>query len=63
MPADSSLSDTARFSVRPIDFDPTRTAALARLDAFAPFTGGHYKSRRNYDNGPDKRDNVSVLAP
>ncbi|MEL6773986.1 MAG: FAD-binding domain-containing protein [Pseudomonadota bacterium] len=63
MPADSSLSDTVRLSARPIDFEPTRTAALARLDAFAPFTGGHYTSRRNYDNGPDKRDNVSVLAP
>ncbi|MEM6488021.1 MAG: FAD-binding domain-containing protein [Pseudomonadota bacterium] len=47
----------------PIHFDPTRSAALGRLQAFAPRMGGHYKSRRNHDNGPGKRDNVSVLAP
>ncbi|MEM9783469.1 MAG: FAD-binding domain-containing protein, partial [Pseudomonadota bacterium] len=42
---------------------PTRAAGLARIGAFAPRMGGHYKSKRNFDNGPQKRDNVSVLSP
>ncbi|MEM6680028.1 MAG: FAD-binding domain-containing protein [Pseudomonadota bacterium] len=41
----------------------TRAEGLRRLERFAPRTAGHYKSRRNYDAGPGKRDNVSVLSP
>lgn len=44
-------------------FEPTREAALARLAAFASRMGGRYKSRRNYDLGPGRRDNVSRLSP
>ncbi len=41
----------------------TRAEGLARMAAFAPFMGRHYSSQRNYDLGPDKRGNVSVLSP
>jgi hypothetical protein len=44
-------------------FEPTRTAALARLEAFLPHAGRHYAERRNFDLGPDQRDNVSLLSP
>ncbi|MEM6972725.1 MAG: FAD-binding domain-containing protein [Pseudomonadota bacterium] len=50
-------------SAIPAEFAATREAGLARMEAFAPRMGGHYKSKRNFDNGPAKRDNVSVLAP
>ncbi len=41
----------------------TRTEGLARIAAFTPHMGHDYASRRNYDLGPDKRGNVSVLSP
>lgn len=41
----------------------TRTEGLARIDAFSPHMGRDYASQRNYDLGPDKRGNVSVLSP
>ncbi|MEP5153297.1 FAD-binding domain-containing protein [Planktotalea sp.] len=44
-------------------FNPTRQAGLARLSAFAPQTGQHYASQRNYDFGPENRSTVSVLSP
>ena len=45
------------------DWPATREEGLRRLEAFAPRMGGHYKSRRNQDLGPDARDNVSLLSP
>ncbi len=42
---------------------PTRDAALARLDAFMPHAGRDYARTRNFDFGPARRDNVSMLSP
>jgi len=42
---------------------PSRDAALARLAAFAPLSGPHYARTRNFDFGPARRDNVSMLSP
>jgi deoxyribodipyrimidine photo-lyase len=47
----------------PFSFIPTRTAALARLDRFAPSTGRHYAALRNVDEGAGARANVSMLSP
>ncbi|MEO1291652.1 MAG: FAD-binding domain-containing protein [Pseudomonadota bacterium] len=44
-------------------FEPSRAAGLERLNAFAPRMGGHYKSKRNYDMGPEDRAGVSLLSP
>lgn len=44
-------------------FEPTRAAGLARLNTFAPRAGKHYAGQRNYDYGPEKRGNVSLLSP
>lgn len=44
-------------------FPPTRAAALARLDRFAPRAGRDYAARRNYDLGRDAHDAVSGLSP
>jgi deoxyribodipyrimidine photo-lyase len=44
-------------------FEPTREAALSRLSAFLPRAGRAYADDRNYDHGPSRRDNVSVLSP
>ena len=45
------------------EWPPTRDEGLRRMRAFAPRMGGHYKSKRNHDLGPDRRDNVSMLSP
>ena len=42
---------------------PTRAAALARLEAFAPAMGRAYAATRNHDRGPGDRSNVSLLSP
>jgi deoxyribodipyrimidine photo-lyase len=42
---------------------PTRAEALRRLDAFAVRSGRTYASTRNYDLGPERRENVSTLSP
>jgi deoxyribodipyrimidine photo-lyase len=44
-------------------FPATRTDALARLTAFVPHAGGTYAKTRNFDLGPEARDNVSLLSP
>ncbi len=44
-------------------FTPTREAGLSRLEAFLPQAGRDYNERRNFDLGPDRRDNVSMLSP
>lgn len=47
----------------PIDVQPTREAALNRLQAFLPQAGRTYAAKRNYDFGPENRDNISLLSP
>ncbi len=47
----------------PMVFHPKREAGLARLDAFGTRAGRAYAGTRNYDFGPDKRNNVSCLSP
>jgi len=44
-------------------FPPTRTEALARLEAFVPNAGPQYADERNRDSGPGLRKNVSMLSP
>jgi deoxyribodipyrimidine photo-lyase len=44
-------------------FVPKHTAALAALYTFLPRAGRHYAAERNYDYGPDRRHNVSMLSP
>ncbi len=44
-------------------FEPTRQAALARLEAFLPYAGAHYAKHRNTDYGSDERVGVSGLSP
>ena len=44
-------------------FQPTRVAALAALEHFVPRAGRHYAEQRNFDYGPERRDNISVLSP
>lgn len=43
--------------------EPSREAALARLDDFIPHAGRDYARTRNFDLGPERRDNVSMLSP
>ena len=42
---------------------PQRSAALDRLERFAPRAGRAYAARRNFDFGPQDRSNVSALSP
>ncbi|SDZ92927.1 FAD-binding domain-containing protein [Rubrimonas cliftonensis] len=42
---------------------PTRAEGLARLEAFRGRMGRHYARNRNFDWGPDRRDNVSLVSP
>ncbi len=44
-------------------FEPSRTAALARLAAFVPTAGQHYAAGRNTDPGPTQPSAVSKLSP
>jgi deoxyribodipyrimidine photo-lyase len=46
-----------------MEFPATRTAALARLDAFLPNAGRAYAQHRNQDEGPGDRTTVSGLSP
>jgi len=48
--------------VREMDFPPTRSAALKRLEDFVPLAA-KYAGRRNFDMGPGKHDGVSQLSP
>ncbi|MGR8948711.1 MAG: FAD-binding domain-containing protein [Gammaproteobacteria bacterium] len=47
----------------PMKWQPRRDAALKRLSSFVPHMADDYARQRNYDYGPDNRDNVSVLSP
>jgi len=42
---------------------PSRASGLERLEAFAPYTGRAYATRRNFDFGPQDRSNISCLSP
>ena len=44
-------------------FPATRAHALQRLEEFAPRAGEVYACERNYDLGPQRRGNVSLLSP
>jgi deoxyribodipyrimidine photo-lyase len=44
-------------------WEPTRGAALHRLDAFVARAGRDYAERRNFDYGSGNRENVSGLSP
>ena len=41
----------------------TRDAGLAALQRFLPGAGRQYARSRNFDYGPERRDNVSMLSP
>jgi deoxyribodipyrimidine photo-lyase len=42
---------------------PERAAGRARLEGFVDRAGCDYARKRNFDFGPDRRDNTSVLSP
>ena len=42
---------------------PNRQAGLERLARFLPAAGPQYAKARNFDFGPDRRTNTSVLSP
>lgn len=44
-------------------FDTNPEAAIKALHNFLPRAGGEYTSNRNYDYGPMRRENVSMLSP
>lgn len=44
-------------------FHPSRDTALHLAGEFMPRAGRAYTERRNYDDGPARRDNVSCLSP
>ena len=46
-----------------LTFTPGRAAGLARWAAFLPEAGRRYAERRNFDEGPGHRANVSALSP
>ena len=43
--------------------EPSRTAGLTRLDEFACSAGTRYTKSRNFDFGPGRHANVSMLSP
>lgn len=43
--------------------EPSRKTALSRLSRFVPRAGARYAKSRNFDFGPDRRANVSMLSP
>ena len=44
-------------------FDPSRAAALNKLNNFVEENLAEYSKLRNFDFGPEKRTNVSCLSP
>jgi len=42
---------------------PSRDCGLRQLEEFLPRAGRKYSNERNYDRGPNARDNVSSLSP
>ena len=47
----------------PLNFEPSRSAALDRLARFVPLAGQSYAAGRNTDAGPDEPGAVSRLSP
>ena len=47
----------------PVQHVPGREAAVRQLASFVPSAGRVYTSTRNFDYGPDNRNNVSILSP
>ena len=43
--------------------EPSRNAGLSRLAAFIAQSLSHYPKARNFDFGPERRSNVSLLSP
>jgi len=41
----------------------TRRGAFAALQDFLPHAGAEYAARRNFDLGPGRHQNVSLLSP
>lgn len=46
-----------------MNLSPSRPFARKRLEAFLPRVARSYAAERNYDNGPQNRENVSMLSP
>jgi len=46
-----------------MNFEASRTKAIAKLNYFVEKNLSDYSRLRNFDFGPDKRDNVSCLSP
>lgn len=44
-------------------FLPSRTQAWERLNQFLPRAGKQYSQSRNFDLGPENRENISLLSP
>lgn len=55
------MSDVAKTGLD--RFTPTRNSGIQNLERFTPQAGSDYRSRRNYDYGPDEHSNVSELSP
>lgn len=45
------------------EFEPTRAAGLAMMQAFIPAMGRRYENGRNYDHGVGQHKAVSMLSP
>ena len=46
-----------------MNFEPSRAKAIDKLNQFVEKNLSAYSKLRNFDFGPDKRDNVSCLSP
>ena len=55
--------ETAKLIMSTAIVDPRRAAGLRRLQDFAQRAGPLYAKSRNFDFGPERRGNVSMLSP
>ena len=46
-----------------VDWNPNRDDAINRLRSFVPHMADVYRRKRNDDEGPERRSNVSLLSP
>ena len=46
-----------------MNFETSRAKAIDKLNQFVEKNLSNYSKLRNFDFGPDKRDNVSCLSP
>lgn len=56
-------SEDLKTGLDQLTFEPTRAVGLQRLEQFVSRAGQAYARSRNYDFGPDRRGNVSMLSP